>query len=586
MPATSALLQEGRYRLDHPIAESSESSVFQGYDTVRDTKVVIKEIVARMNTGTQQENLKINFANQAKALASIRHDSLIQVEDYFSEVGRQYLVMESVEGEDLESIIGSSKTPFNLDEAVSWIEQVLEALQYLHNFDPPLLHRQVRPGNVRRLLDGRVKLLAYSSPDGEMPLSTGMAADEGSTPTLNYAPLELIWEGLDAASQKVILGTYDDRSEKILKSQPDARSDIYSVGATLYYLLTTCVPIDPLERSIEMLEGNPDPLQAPKAVNNSIPDEVSDVVMRAMEIKRENRFDSAAIMRQVLRTAANKAQEQDDDRELAEAAEALKIAEETRAEQTRRAAEQTQRELDEEKRRVAEELQIAAERKAAEAKQKPKKEKSRKQPADVAVHTSQRSTVTDENPLELAEESENAVRPNTEAKAEGIEINVDSVERFVAVDRGSDASSSNAPQAAFEESESPFSYEETRPGSKLPVMIGALVVLMLAGVGGWVFLGSGAAKEQPAPAQTAPSTTAPSSPTEAAEQPAATGTTPQAESAVPETPEAVPQAPSAEPSQTRTAPKPTPTKAAKPTNEPAKTAEKKKVTVDDLINDN
>src|SRR5687768_13611592 len=148
MPATSAILQEVRYRLDRPIAESSESSVFQGYDTVRNTKVVVKEIVSRMNkvtTVAQQENIKLKFANQAKTLVSLRHGSLIQVEDYFSEIGRQYLVLESIEGEDLGSLIEKNKAPFALDEAVAWTEQILDALQYLHSFEPQLLHRDVRP---------------------------------------------------------------------------------------------------------------------------------------------------------------------------------------------------------------------------------------------------------------------------------------------------------------------------------------------------------------------------------------------------------------------------------------------------------
>jgi serine/threonine protein kinase len=585
MPATSAILQEGRYRLDHPIAESSESCVFQGYDTVRNTKVVVKEIVARMNkvtTVAQQENIKLKFANQAKTLVSLRHGSLIQVEDYFSEIGRQYLVLESIDGDDLESLIEKNKAPFALDEAVSWTEQILDALQYLHSFEPQLLHRNVRPGNVRRLFDGRVKLLAYSSPDSEMPVSTGIQAEEGETSSLNYSPLELIWDGLDAASQKVILGNYDDRSEKVLKSPADPRSDVYSVGATLYYLLTAQVPVDPLERSIEMLEGNHDPLDPPSSLNPSVPEEVSEVIMRAMEIKRENRFDSAVIMRQVLRTTANKVlelqREKDEDRELAEAAEALRLAEKAREEQARRLAEQKARELEDEKLRAAE-LQAQKEAQEVRLAAELKEEETRKKTAEPEDRSSQ--SALEEEPLELAGELETATSTDVDMVSLG-EIIEESDEPFLTVETNSSTSKSVSDGASSSELESPFSYEETNSSSKLPMMIGAFVVLVLAGLGGWVFLGSGSPSQPPVPTQPTASSAAPSS---SPEQAAATEPAPAAQSPVAEQPVSTEPPVSAEPSQSRTAGKPTPAKAAKPA-EPAKTPEKKKVTVDDLINDN
>jgi len=117
---------------------------------------------------------------------------------------------------------------------------------------------------------------------------------------LNYRPLEQLWGGLDGASQKVILNSYDERSRRILQQPLDARSDIYSVGATLYHVLTRTLPKDALERSIEILDGNSDPLTAPADLDSSIPEEISEVIMKSMELRREHRYDSAAIMRQVL----------------------------------------------------------------------------------------------------------------------------------------------------------------------------------------------------------------------------------------------------------------------------------------------
>lgn len=622
MPATSALLQEGRYRLDHPIAENSESTVFHGYDTVRDTKVVVKEIVARMNkvtTATQQETLKLNFANQAKMLASVRHDSLIHVEDFFSEIGRQYLVMESIEGDSLESALERNKLPFSINDAAAWADQILDALHYLHNFAPPMIHRHVHPKHIRLQPDGKVKLLAYGTPAGDAPITTSIDAESGSATSLNYSPLELLWEDLDAASQKVIINSYDDRSEKILKSAPDARSDIYSVGATLYYVLTGSVPVDPLERSIEMLDGNPDPLQSPCKVNPSVPEEVSEVIMRAMQIKREERFDSAVIMRQVLRTAVGRSQEQADEeeRELAEAAAELKFAEKVRQEQIQKLVEQKARELEEqkareieeEKRRAAElleqklaeaeEMRIAAERRAAEAEQRLEEEAARKAAADSAIHNSQPSATDpekspyEENLLELTIEPNSAVASTEEPKMAAFE-EAEAVVETVEVPAAAETPEPKAAAATAgvpDSEESTFSYEEAGSGSKMPMIIGALVVLVLAGVGGWLFLGSGSgtAPQQTAPPSAASTTATPAAPAPATEQPASAEQQTQApaqEAAVTEEQPSGSQPASDEPSQVRTAAKPTPAKAAKTGTEPAKTPEKKKVTVDDLINDN
>jgi serine/threonine protein kinase len=627
MPATSALLQEGRYRLDHPIAENSESTVFHGYDTVRDTKVVVKEIVARMNkvtTAAQEETLKLNFANQAKMLASVRHDSLINVEDYFSEIGRQYLVMESIEGDDLQSVVERNNLPFPLSDAAAWADQILDALHYLHNFAPPLVHRHVQPKHIRLQPDGKVKLLAYGTPAGDTPISTSIDGESGSSAPLNYSPLELLWEDLDAASQKVIINSYDDRSEKILKSAPDARSDLYSVGATLYYILTGRVPVDPLERSIEMLDGNADPLLPPSKINPSVPEEVSDVIMRAMQIKREERFDSAVIMRQVLRTAISRSQEQaeEEERELAEAAAELKFAEKARQEQIQKLVEQKARELEEqkareieeEKRRAAElleqklreaeEMRLAAELRAAEAEQRLKEEEAaRKTAAEAAIHSSQPS-VTDpenipyeENPLELTVEASSAQALAGEPKVAAFEevaslltepeVVAEEAEEPVATATDLSESKTVAAADVSESIETTFSYEEAGSGSKMPMIIGALVVLVLAAVGGWMFLGSGSS---PAPQQTAPqsaaTTTAPAAPAPATEQPAEQQPASPAQQAAVTEEQPSESQPSAEPSQARTSAKPTPAKAAKTAAEPAKTPEKKKVTVDDLINDN
>ena len=372
MPATTELLQEGRYRIDHSPTETGEEKTFEAYDTVRNTNVIVREIPVKLNkvaTVSQRESLKLAFATQAKALTEIEHDALLHVHDFFSEIDRQYLVMEAIEGESLADQIRKQNKPFSVDEVTSWADQLLDALNYLHSRKPAIIHRNINPVNVKVGPSGKIKLLGVgveSSPDSEF------GASQVDDDELRYSPMEQIWPGLDPASQKVITNSYDDRSERILKQPLDERSDIYALGATLYFLITGVEPVDPLERSIEILEGKLDPLPEPSKVDPRIPADISDVLMKALEIKRENRFDSAMIMRQVLQTALGRVLERNegDAREQTEAAEQARRAEQAKAENERRLqaeAEERRREAEAVALRLKQEAEAEEKRRHAEA---------------------------------------------------------------------------------------------------------------------------------------------------------------------------------------------------------------------------
>ncbi len=297
------LLQEGKYRINNQFEHDENSCVYEAFDTVNNKNVVIKEIPVKLNkvtTHSQQESMKIAFANEAKVLTEIKHESLVRVLDFFSEIGRQYLVLETVDGRDLAELVKESGAPFDYAEVTQWADQLLDALTYLHQFKPPVMHRAIKPKNLKLAADGKVKLIAYSMADGTSNLDT---AENGKDAALNFSPIEIIWDSLDSASQKVISNSYDERSEGLLKQPADAKSDVFGLASTLYFLLTAKTPVDSLERSIELLEGKADPLSPPHVVDPSVPIEVSNVVMRAMEIKRENRFESASMMRQALKTS-------------------------------------------------------------------------------------------------------------------------------------------------------------------------------------------------------------------------------------------------------------------------------------------
>ncbi len=300
------LLQEGRYRIEKQLSHDDQGTVYEAVDNKMNRSVMIKEIPVRLGkvaTASQQESIRLAFTAEAKRLANINHSALLKVYDNFSEIGRQYLVLENVEGIDLEDLIKANGVPFGYVEAAGWADQILDGLISLHNMKPPVIHGAIKPKNIKLLAGGRVKLLAYSMTDANSPLDTSTNDAETASDAPHYAPIETIWASLDAASQKVITNSYDEKSEALLKQPADARSDIFGMAATLYYLLTGKTPIDALERSIFMLEGKDDPLTPPHEANPDVPAEVSNVIMRGLGIKREERFESASMMRQVLKTS-------------------------------------------------------------------------------------------------------------------------------------------------------------------------------------------------------------------------------------------------------------------------------------------
>lgn len=354
MLATTALLKEGRYSIEQELNDADNCVRFQAFDTVNETAVTIVEIPVRLPkvaTAAQREALNVSFETQASALEKFSHNSAIAIRDHFSEGGRHYVVTDLVDGMDLASLLASLKRPFPLSDVVEWADKVLEVLNALHSFRPPTFYKALRPENLVQRADRSVAML--------MSAAVLCGEQSSSDDSVAYSPLEQLWTGLDAASQKVIINKYDEASERILKQDLDARCDIYSLGATLYHLVTARRPIDVLERSIEMIEGNPDPLKSPHKVDPSIPHEISDVIMKAMEIKREYRFDSAAIMRQVLKTALVRVKE----REAEEAREHEEAAADIqRAKQEREANADNNGEAPEHSEAVMAELREAEER--------------------------------------------------------------------------------------------------------------------------------------------------------------------------------------------------------------------------------
>jgi formylglycine-generating enzyme required for sulfatase activity len=238
---------------------------------------------------SQAEYLRKAFEREARLLRGLRHNALPHVLDYFDLDGQQSLVMEFIPGKDLGEMLTerlhNDQGPFPLHLVLDWADQLLDALNYLHTqFDTPIIHRDIKPQNLKLMPNGQIILLDFGLAKGA---SLGMSVVEsiwGGTP--EYAPLEQVDEDEDEGQKS------------------DQRSDLYSLSVTLHHLLSGRKPPKTISRLKAEAQVKPDPLRPLSEIAPHIPEPVSAVLQRAAALFAKDRLATAAEMRQLLRRAA------------------------------------------------------------------------------------------------------------------------------------------------------------------------------------------------------------------------------------------------------------------------------------------
>ncbi len=305
MLAINQILQE-RYKIIRQLGHGGMGAVYEAIDERFGEPIALKEIIIELEDDSQKKVINKAFEREAKTLAKAKHETVPFVRDYFSESDKQYLVMELIEGEDLSELLKKYKQPFPLEESVKWLFQLLDALDYLHNLQPPIIHRDIKPQNLKLNSRRRIKLLDFGVARNE-DKSAALTKQTFVGATLNYSPIEQIMRVMDSTFREFIVLKHHEKAEVVLQQDTDARCDIYALGATFYHLLTNQVPVDATKRTLSVWEGKPDPLIQPVILNPNIPVGISDCILKAMAIDRENRYSSALEMQEVLKGAVAEA---------------------------------------------------------------------------------------------------------------------------------------------------------------------------------------------------------------------------------------------------------------------------------------
>jgi len=262
-----------RYRIERQIGQGGMGAVFIATDERFGSVVAIKQTLA---TGEKYQQA---IGREARLLNSLKHQALPRVTDHFFEADGQFLVMEYIPGVDLAQMIEAAGVPFSVDQVLRWADQLLDALVFLHSQSTPVIHRDIKPQNLKLASRDQIILLDFGLAKGNpMDADGHTAAKSIFGYSRNYASLEQI-EGT---------GT-------------DPRSDLYSLAATLYHLVTGEPPEDALSRAMCIISGGEDPLEPAVTRRPDLPKRFNEILQAALSLNAKDRPASAAEMQSVLR---------------------------------------------------------------------------------------------------------------------------------------------------------------------------------------------------------------------------------------------------------------------------------------------
>lgn len=254
---------DGRYEITELIGIGGMADVYKAVDLVENRTVAVKIL---KNEFADNDDFVRRFRNESKAIAVLSHPNIVRIYDVGFSDRIQFIVMEYIDGITLKEFM-EQQGVLKWKDSVHFIIQILRALQHAH--DRGIVHRDIKPQNIMLFPDGTIKVMDFGI--------ARFAREEGKT-----------------ISDKAIGSVHYISPEQARGDITDEKSDIYSVGVMLYEMLTGVKPFDadtPIAVALMHMQNNPKP---PRAINNTIPEGLESIVMRAMQRDASKRYQSAS----------------------------------------------------------------------------------------------------------------------------------------------------------------------------------------------------------------------------------------------------------------------------------------------------
>lgn len=269
MPLQAGTILNNRYRILSVLGQGGFGAVYRAADMSLKRPCAVKENLDISAEAARQ------FEKEALILANLSHPNLPRVLDHFLIPGQgQYLVMDFIEGEDLQSLV-ERLGPVSQEVALDWIGQIASALKYLHQQNPPVIHRDIKPANIRIRPDGRAFLVDFGLVKVYDPHLRTTVGARAVTP--GYSPPEQYGQG-----------------------NTDPRTDIYALAATLYTLLTGLEPQESVQRVVQ------DRLSPLETVRKGLDLGLVQAVARAMNLQPSQRYDTVSSFEQAITSPATR----------------------------------------------------------------------------------------------------------------------------------------------------------------------------------------------------------------------------------------------------------------------------------------
>ncbi|MGJ3240426.1 MAG: PQQ-binding-like beta-propeller repeat protein [Anaerolineae bacterium] len=253
-----------RYKIEGQLGGGGQGAVYQARDlNFPDSRrlVAIKEMHVTTNDANLRASTMKTFKREANILATLNHPAIPKIYDFFEKNDRAYLVMEYINGRDLEAILSRTKT-LPIDKIIEWAIDLCDVLQYLHNHQPePIIFRDMKPANIMIDSLGKVRLIDFG-----------------------------IAKAFVSGVPQTMIGTEGYSAPEQYKGKANPLSDVYSLGATLHHIITRADPR--LEPPFSFSER---PITS---FNEDASPELEQTLMRALEFEPDRRYQSCAEMRE------------------------------------------------------------------------------------------------------------------------------------------------------------------------------------------------------------------------------------------------------------------------------------------------